>query len=244
MRKLKIFPTLGMVIKSTFKEVYQSFSYSVVTSVVYGTLSIPIFLVIVGFFSIISYSSKDNSMGINELFTLIMLAIILYAVWNTFVVAPVTTAFYSIYQVKKESYPGVKAFFSLLGKYYRPSIAVNGLFSLAFILLSMNVMIGLLERTTLLFISGMLSFYLMIFIGLMSFYFAPLIYLDNGIKKTIKKAFLLVLDNTGLTIALMLILSILYVITMLLPIFWFLIYGSVLVYVTDLGFNAIYDRYE
>lgn len=244
MRKLKVFPTVGMVIKNTFKEIYQSFSYSVVTSVVYGTLSIPIFLIFVGFFSIIANSSKDNSMGVNEMFTLIMLSTILYAIWNTFVVAPVTTAFYSIYQVKKEDYPGVKTFFSLFGKYYRPSIAVNGLFSLAFILLFFNVMIGLLERTTLLFISGMLSFYLQIFIGLMSFYFAPLIYLNNGVKKTFKKAFLLVLDNTGLTIALMLILGILYVATMLLPVFWFLIYGSILVYVTDLGFNAIYDRYE
>lgn len=243
MTKLKVFPTIGMVIKNTFKEIYQSFSYSVLVSIIYGTVNIPILLIIVAFFSMVAGGSGKNITA-NELFSMFLWTMILGAIWNTFVVAPVTTAFYSLYQVKKESYPGIKTFFGLLGKYYRPAIAVNGLFSLIFILLSMNVMIGLLERSTLLFVTGMVSFYIQIFIGLMSFYFAPLIYLNNGIKKTIKKAFLLVLDNTLLTIALMLVLGILFGVTILFPVFWFLCFGAILVYVTDLGFNAIYNRYD
>jgi uncharacterized membrane protein YesL len=78
----------------------------------------------------------------------------------------------------------------------------------------------------------------------MSFYFAPLIYLNNGIKKTIKKAFLLVFDNTLLTIVLMMILGIFCGLLLIFLPVWFLFYGAILVYVTDLGFNAIYDRYE
>ncbi len=243
MAKLKVFPTTGMVIKNTFKEIYQSFSYSVLMSIIYGTVSIPTLLIIVASFSITA-GGWENSITANELFSVFTWTMVLGAIWNTFVVAPVTTAFYSLYQVKKESYPGFKTFFSLLGKYYRPSIVVNGLFSLSFILLFMNVMIGIIERSTLLFVTGMLSFYLQVFISLMSFYFAPLIYLNNSIKKTIKKAFLLVLDNTLLTIALMLVLGLLFGVTILFPVFWFLVYGAILVYVTDLGFNMIYGRYE
>mgnify|MGYP000875660937 CR=1 FL=1 len=243
MTKIKVFPTIGMVLKNTFKEIYQSFSYSVLTGIIYGTISIPTLLIIVASISMVASGSEKNITA-NELFSVFIWAMILGAIWNTFVVAPATTAFYSFYQVKKETYPGIKTFFSLFRKYYRPSIVVNGLFSLTFILLFTNVMIGIIERSTLLFVTGMLSFYLQIFISLMSFYFAPLIYLNNGIKKTIKKAFLLVLDNTLLTIVLMLVLGVLFGVTMLFPVFWFLIYGAILVYVTDLGFNAIYDRYE
>lgn len=243
MTKLKVFPTIGMVIKNTFKEIYQSFSYSVLIGIIYGIISIPTLLIIVASISMVANGSQ-NSITANELFSIFVWAMILGAIWNTFVVAPFTTAFYSLYQVKKETYPGIKTFFSLLGKYYRPSIAVNGLFSLTFILLFMNVMIGIIERSTLLFITGMISFYIQVFVSLMSFYFAPLIYLNNGIKKTIKKAFLLVLDNTLLTIALILVLGALFGLTIIFPVFWFLIYGPILIYVTDLGFNAIYDRYE
>ena len=243
MTKIKVFPTIGMVLKNTFKEIYQSFSYSVLTGIIYGTISIPTLLIIVASISMVASGSEKNITA-NELFSVFIWAMILGAIWNTFVVAPATTAFYSFYQVKKETYPGIKTFFSLFRKYYRPSIVVNGLFSLTFILLFTNVMIGIIERSTLLFVTGMLSFYLQVFISLMSFYFAPLIYLNNGIKKTIKKAFLLVLDNTLLTIVLMLVLGVLFGVTMLFPVFWFLIYGAILVYVTDLGFNAIYDRYE
>lgn len=243
MTKLKVLPTIGMVIKNTFKEIYQSFSYSVLISIIYGTINIPILLLIVACFSMMAGGS-GKSVTANESFSILIWTMILGFIWNTFVVAPVVTAFYSLYQVKKESYPGIKTFFSLFGKYYRPAIAVNGLFSLIFILLSMNVLIGLFGRSTLLFVTGMLSFYLQVFIGLMSFYFAPLIYLNNGIKKTIKKAFLLVLDNTLLTIALMIVLGVLFGVTILFPVFWFLCYGAILVYVTDLGFNAIYNRYD
>ena len=243
MTKLKVFPTIGMVIKNTFKEIYQSFSYSVLISLVFGILSIPILAIIFDAFQQI-VNNSTTGITLNGLFGIFIGTLINISIWNVLVMAPLITAFYSLHQVKKESYPGVKTFFSLLWKYYLPSITVNGLFSLAFILLFMNVMIGLIGRSNLLFIFGMLSFYLQLFISLMSFYFAPLIYLNNGIKKTIKKAFLLAMDNTLLTIALMLVLGILFGVTILFPVFWFLCFGAILVYVTDLGFNAIYNRYD
>lgn len=243
MTKLPVFSTIISIIKNTFKEIYQSFSYSALVSMVYGTLSFPILLLTFATFSMIADGSKRD-IAASELLSIFMWALLLGSIWNTLVVAPITTAFYSLYQVKKESYPGIKTFFSLLWKYYRPSLAVNGLFSLIFILLFMNVMIALLQRSTLMIIIGMISFYLLLFVCLMSFYYAPLIYLNNGVKKTIKKAFLLVLDNTGMTISLMLLLGILYGVTMILPVFWFVIYGAIVVYVTDQGFNAIYNRYD
>jgi uncharacterized membrane protein YesL len=241
--KLKIFPTVGMVLKNTFKEIYQSFLYSISISMVFGILSLPTFAIIYSAFQAIVNGSKSGAAS-NELILIFLIPLILSAIWNSLVIAPVITTFYSLHQARKESYPGIRTFFSLLWKHYLPSIAVNGLFSLIFVILSMNVMLGLMERTNLFFLSGVLSFYLQIFIGLMSFYFAPLIYLNNGIKKTIKKAFLLVFDNTLLTIVLMMILGIFCGLLLIFLPVWFLFYGAILVYVTDLGFNAIYDRYE
>ncbi len=243
MTKLSIFPTIGMVLKNTFKEIYQSFSYSALTGIFSATFYIPILLIIFGTFSIISESAK-KTIAASELVSIFLWGLILAAIWNTLVAAPVTTAFYSLWQNKKENYPGFKTFFVLLWKNYRASFAVNGLFSFTFILLLMNVMLALIERTTLMVVIGIFSFYLLLFISLMSFYFAPLIHLNNGIKKTVKKAFLLAMDNTGLTICLMLLLGILFVLSLLLPVIWFLIYGAILVYVTDFSFNAIYGRYD
>lgn len=112
--KLKVFPTIGMVIKNTFKEIYQSFSYSVLIGIIYGIISIPTLLIIVASISMAADGSQ-NSITANELFSIFVWAMILGAIWNTFVVAPFTTAFYSLYQVKKESYPGIKTFFNLSG---------------------------------------------------------------------------------------------------------------------------------
>lgn len=243
MIKLSVFPTIGKITKNTFKEIYQSFSYSALTSIVSATFYIPVLLIMFGTFSIITESAKKGITA-NELVSIFIWGLILSSIWNVLVAAPVTTAFYSFYQNKKESYPGFKTFFNLLWKHYRPTFIVNGLFSITFVMLFINVMLALVERSVLMTVIGIFSFYLLLFVSLMSFYFAPLIYLNNGIKKTIKKAFLLVMDNTGITIGLMLLLGILFILTLLLPVLWFLIYGAILVYVTDFGFNAIYERYD
>lgn len=241
--KLPVFPTLGSVIKNAFKEAYQSLIYSAITSIVLAICNIPIFWIVFATFSFMAENVTKN-VPVNELFSMLMWGLILCGVWYTIIVAPVTTALYSLYQTKKEDYPGVKTFFNTLLKHYRTSFTVNGLFSLAFILLFMNVMLALMERNLFLFIIGMFSFYLLIFLILMSFFLAPLIYLNNGIKKTIKKAFLLVMDNTLMTIFLILLLGVLFVLSLIIPILWVLVYGALLVYVTDLGFYAIYNRYD
>lgn len=242
MQKLSVLPTLERVIKNGFKEVYHYFAYSALNSIVMAICNIPIFMIIFATFNFMAGNVPKN-VAVSEMFSMLIWGLILCAIWNTIVAAPVTTAFYSLYQYKKEDYPGFKTFFGLLLKNYRAAFTVNGLFSLLFTLLFMNVIIALMERTLFFFIIGMFSFYLLIFIILMSFFFAPLIHLNNGIKKTIKKAFLLVMDNTGMTVCLVLLLGILFVLSIVVPVFWFVMFGAILVYITDLGFYAIYDRY-
>ncbi|NLW47951.1 MAG: hypothetical protein GXY86_11525 [Firmicutes bacterium] len=241
--KLPIFPTLANSIKNAFKETYQSFAFSTVTSVISAICSSPIFLIVYATFIFIGNSTKNN-IPPSELFQTLIMGLILCGVWNTIVVAPITTAFYCLYQTKKEGYPSFKIFINLLLKHYRASFTVNGLYSLALILLFINILIAMMERTMFFFIIGMFSFYLLIFLVLMSFFFAPLIHLNNSIKKTLKKAFLLVMDNTLMTVLLILFLGVFFVIAIALPIIWFIVFGAILVYVTDLGFYAIYNRYD
>lgn len=243
MEKLAMIPTLQRIVKNAFKEVYQHFIYSALTSTVLAICNIPIFMIIFATSNFMA-GNVSNSVAVGEMFSMLIWGLILCAIWNTIVAAPVSTAMYSLYQNKKEAYPGFKTFFSLLFKHYRAAFTVNGLFSFFFALLVMNVVIAMMERTLLFFIIGMFSFYLLIFIILMSFFFAPLIHLNNGIKKTIKKAFLLVMDNTVMSVCLILLLGILFVLSIIIPVFWFIVFGAFLVYITDLGFYAIYDRYE
>lgn len=242
-KKLAIFPTLGSVIKNAFKEAYQSFIYSALTSVISAICNVPIFMIVFATFSFMANSAKNN-IPPSEVFQILVFGLILCGIWNTIVKAPVITGLYCLYQTKKEDYPGFRTLINLIIKHYRASFTVNGLFSLTFILLFMNIIIAMMEQSLFLFLVGMVSFYLLIFLILMSFYFAPLIHLNNGIKKTIKKAFLLVMDNTLMTILLMLLLGVLFVISIVFPIIWLLAYGAVSVYVIDLGFYAIYNRYE
>lgn len=240
--KLPIFTTIAGIIKNTFKETYQSFAFSAITSLISGICIFPIFMIVFATFIFIGNSAQNN-IPPSEVFPTIIMGLILCGVWNTVVVAPVNTAFYCLYQTKKEGYPSIKIFISLFLKHYRASFTVNGLFSLAFTLLFLNVIIALLGRNLFFFIIGMFSFYLLIFLILMSFYFAPLIHLNNSIKKTIKKAFLLVMDNTLMTICLMLVLGVIFGISIVFPIVWALVYAAVSVYITDKGFHAIYNRY-
>lgn len=242
-KKLSVFPTLGNVIRNAFKEAYQSFIHSALTSVISAICYVPIFMIVFATFTFMANSTKNN-IPPTEIFQILIFGLILCGIWNTIIIAPVTTGLYCLYQSKKEGYPSFKTFLNLILKHYRASFTVNGLFSLAFILLFMNIIIAMMERTLFLFFVGMVSLYLLIFLLLMSFFFAPLIHLNNGIKKTIKKAFLLVMDNTSMTILLMLLLGVFFVISIVFPIIWFLFYGAILVYVTDQGFNAIYNRYD
>ncbi|NLY75269.1 MAG: hypothetical protein GX075_08175 [Firmicutes bacterium] len=243
MARLAVFPTVGMVVKKTFKEIYQSFSYSVLTSMIAAVAYLPILFVFFGMFVYIS-ESADQSMTINHLIQILLQSLFLSAIWNTLAAAPITTTLYSLYQERKEGYPGFKTFFILLWKHYRASFVVNGLSSLVVILLVLNILIAIKGQLWIFFLSGMVSFYFLIFLVLMSFFFAPLIHLGNGIKKTFKKAFLLVIDNTGPTMALMLLLGVFFVLTLIFAPIWILTYGAILIYVTDLGFYAIYDRYD
>lgn len=242
-KKLAVFPTLGNVIKNASKEIYQSFVYSALTSVISAICIGPIFMIVFATFNFMANSAKNN-IPPAEVFQILVFGLILCGIWNTIVNAPVATGLYCLYQTKKEDYPSFKTLFNLISKHYRASFTVNGLFSLTFILLFMNMIIAMMERSLLLFFVGMVSFYLLIFLILMSFHFAPLIHLNNGIKKTIKKAFLLVMDNTLMTILLMLSLGVFFVISIVFPIIWLLAYGAISVYVTDLGFYAIYNRYD
>jgi uncharacterized membrane protein YesL len=126
-------------------------------------------------------------------------------------------------------------------------VAIYGVFSLACSLLALNIILAFNFQNFLFLASGIVSLYVLLFILMMSFYFNPLIYLDNPFKKVIHKAFLLVMDNFLISFGFVLVFGIMVLLCIKFLVLIFIltvIYGPLLTYFTDLTFEAVYGRYD
>ncbi len=117
-------------------------------------------------------------------------------------------------------------------------------FSIAVALLLMNIWIMLGAKSILLLVAGVISVYVLFALWLMQFYIAPLIYLGNSFKKVMRKSFLLTMDNFALTFSFSLILGILFIVSVIIPILAILLYGGLLIFIMDQGFEVIYNKYD
>ncbi len=238
--KLPIFPTIGKSFKESFMELYSSLGFTMLVSFIWFISYLPV-LLLVGTFLLRKVQKLPEPA---EIMSLIIAFVVLFGFWNTLVGGPLFSAAYGLYQGRKEDYPSFKMFFRIFRENYRRSAAVWGTFSVGLGLLLLNMVIALLGKQLLLFIAGAVSLYVVFFILLMSFYFNPLINLGNSFKKVIRKSFLLVLDNFGLSIWFLLILGGLLVLSIYVPFLFVLIYGAMVIYFTDKGFFAVYDKYD
>ncbi len=238
--KLPIFPTIGKNFKESFLELYSSLGFTLLVSLVWFVCYLPILF----FVGALLLRKMPQPFQPGEIMFFVMLFLFLFFIWNSLLAGPVFGAAYGLYQERKEDYASFKMYFRIFKKYYRISVGIWGTFSLVFSILFLNIVIALMGRQTLVMVAGAISVYMMFFILLMSFYFNPLIQLGNSWKKVIRKSFLLVLDNFGLSIWFMLVLTALLVLSIYIPFIFVMFYGAMLIYFTDKGFGAVYNKYD
>lgn len=240
MTKLPFFPTLGRTLKNAFVGLYGALGFSMLMSLIWFLPYLPMVIVVAGVVLI----PNTAKLAPGEIFSLRILAFITVAIWNSFVAGPITTALYGLFQERKTDYASIPMFFRLFKKFYWASVRITLVFSIAVTLLLMNIWIMFNTPNILLMVAGVISIYVLIALWLMQFYVSPLIYLGNTFKKVIRKCFLLTMDNFALTFAFSLILGILLILSVILPIFAVLLYGGILIFIMDQGFEVIYNKYD
>jgi uncharacterized membrane protein YesL len=239
-KKLPIFPTIGKHLGESFVEIYKSMGFSFVIDVFWFIGYVPVFIVALVSLKAIQHPPLDILQSA-------ILFSIFFCIWHSLVASPLVTAVYALYQERKVDYLSVKMFWRLFRKYYWRSMSIHGVFSLGLGLLFLNIILALFYTNFLFLAAGIVSFYVLLFIVMMSFYFNPLIYLGNSFIKVLRKSFLLVLDNLLISLGFILVFTIILLVCIKIVILMFLlivIYGPLLIYFTDKSFEAVYGRYD
>jgi uncharacterized membrane protein YesL len=242
MKKLPLFPTLGSTLKKSFMELYSSMGLSILISFTWFLGYLPILFMIYVLWG--ALNTTHGLVTFNDRFMFYIIGSLGIAFWNGLLTGPLTTAWYGLYQLRKTDYPSFKSFLQIFKRIYWRSASIHWTFSFVIIILLLNATIAVRNSNLLLIISGILSVYVLFLVILTSFYFHPLIHLDNTFKKVIKKSFLLVLDNIGLSIWFSAFLGLMFMIGIGLVFPLLLIYGALVIYVIDKGFELIYQKYD
>lgn len=237
--KISVFATLGNSFKESFLELYNSLGFTLLTSFLWFAGNFPI-LIFINLFLV----AKSKSSTIQDLVSYIIMALLLFLIWNSFVAGPLVAVTYGLYQERKEDYPNLNMFLRIIKKVYWRSVLVYGAFSLSVSLLILNIVFAIVGKQIFLMVVAAISIYTLFFITLMSFYFNPLLVLDNSFKKVIRKSFLLVMDNFWLSFCSILILGLLLGLSIKVVFLFVLMYGAIMIYFTNRVFTAVYDRYE
>lgn len=233
MNKLPLFPTLGKVLKKSFVEFYQSFGFSLLL----GLIWMPGYLALIFVASPILYGIAK------QMPSFAVLGMLGLTVVNALLTGPVTTAMYGFYQQRKDGYPSFRSFFATLKQGYWRSAGLHAIYWLVISLLFFNISLATVPKANFLFkIASLFSVYCVFFLSLLPFFFHPLLHLNHGIKKTIRKSCILLLDNFGVCFWLNLVLGLLLLASTLFP-FLLFGYGGLLIYVIDSGFETIWNKY-
>jgi uncharacterized membrane protein YesL len=242
MKKLLFFSTFGKTLKKSLQELYNSMGFSILISFMWFLGYLPILFVIYSFWGVVN-TAHSTLVGSQQWFFGI-LSLLVISFWNGLVTGPLTTVFYGLYQIRKVDYPSFKLFLQIVKKVYWRSAGIHWVFSLVVTVLVLNVIVAIKNSNLFIMIPGVLSAYVLFLVLLTSFYFHPLIHLDNSFKKVVKKSFLLVVDNIGLSIWLNVFLGLMLFLSIGLVFPLLLIYGALVIYVVDNGFEPIYQKYE
>lgn len=239
MKKLPLIPTFGKALKATLSEMYGSMAYMLLISVAWFASFIPQCTIIILFFRAL-FDPEFHSF----LLQLLIFGSLICSVWTALVTGPVTSALYGMNREKKDSYIGWRTFVKYFKSKYWISFRAYFVITLGVTLAIFNVVISLMEPGLPFKIIGLISLYLLIVLGLMSFYFQPLIFYKHGFKSIFYRSFILSLDNLGLTFLFSLMVGLVFAFGVPSIIVVVLVFGAFYIYLTDFGFEAIAEKYE
>jgi uncharacterized membrane protein YesL len=241
--KLPIFPTVGKTLVSSGRELYRSLGYSLLTSMIWFLAFVPILYILLSIPGVLAAGLKQTK-NLMDVVLSSFVGVLLVAFLNGLVTGPVTTALFALFQEKKEGYPNIGSFFKNFLAFYWVSARVHWVFSLIVSVLLFNVFVMIAERSLLMKVAGIFSVYGLFFLLLLSLYLHPLIYYKHQFRAVFKKAFLLTLDNMGISVCLSLATSLIFCLSFCLIFPVLLLFGALYVYLLDNGFEIIARKYE
>lgn len=243
MTKLPLFPTLGQSLKKTFSELYQSMSLSFLYSIIWFITHLPVIILMpVNIYAVIK--GLQSGIEVNGIIVAFSVYMLLIVFWYGLVAGPTITALYGLLQVRKEDYIGIKTFIEIFRSHYWLSARVYWVVTLALSILSTNLIIGLLSKNLIFLGISIFSFYLVFLLMLMSFYISPLIYFKNKFRSVFKKALLLALDNFWLSVLFGVFIGIVLLISIIIAVPLFFVFGAFYLLLMDNGFQAILQKYD
>ncbi|MGD8399723.1 MAG: hypothetical protein PVH64_02130 [Bacillota bacterium] len=243
MMKLPVFPTVGKTLKNSGAELYRSLGYSLVTSLIWFLAFTPILYIILMIPTALAIEMKQakNLMdaGMASFFGIVVVALL-----NGLLTGPVTTALFALFQEKKEGYPNIWSFFKCLVRIYWLSARVHLVCSLLVSVLFFNLLVMVADQGLLMKVCGIFSIYGLILLMLLSLYIHPLIFYQKRFGSVFKKAFLLTLDNMGISVLLGLAVALIFLVSLGLIFPVLLLFGALYIYLLDNGFELIAQKYE
>ena len=193
-KKVALWP----IIKTSFIDIYDNLGWVLFTSAIwFGFVTPFLFAILPGNLSIplrVILSSSVIALG------------------------PATAGCYYIANklVKKDSFVEWKDFFYAFKKFFWRAEALILILIVAIVVLAANFIFYSQMQNTVMRILSILWLYIIIFLGIIQTYMFPLlIEQDTGIRKIIKRSFLLTIDNIGITLVIFLIVTALSVICIL-----------------------------
>jgi hypothetical protein len=233
-KKLPFWATIGKVFKETMREIRQSPG---VTGGMAALWCIPFFLAVAVPSDAFIFQHKL------EAIPALLYTLAWFAIFNTLLLGPLTTAFYAFFKEREEGYPDAGFLLKAFARYYLRSALTHLFFSAFGFLLVFNMTVAINEHQLMLRVAAFISLYVLLMLSLMAFYVHPLIVLGNKPRAVIKKSFLLVMDNSAFSWAFALILGFALILSVVILPLIVLCYGVFMVHIIRLGFAAIWSRY-
>lgn len=233
-KKLPFWATVGRIFKESLREIRHSLG---VTAGMAALWCIPFFIAFAVPSDAFIFSHQLKPM------TALLYTAAWFAIANTLLLGPFTTALYAFFKEREEGYPDIRFFLKALIKHYWRSFLTHLCFSALGFLLIFNITVAITETDFMLRVAAFISFYVLLFLTVMAIYVHPLLVIGNKPQAVIKKSFILVLDNSVFSWVVALILGLGFVLSMIVLPLIVLFYGVFMIHVIRLGFTAVWERY-
>jgi uncharacterized membrane protein YesL len=233
-KKMPFWATIGKVFKESLWEIRQSLGVTAGMAVLW---CIPFFLAVAVPTDAFIFAHKL------EPIPALLYTVAWFAIFNTLLLGPFSTALYAFFKEREEGYPDIKFLLKVFAGHYLRSVLTHLFFSTFGFLLVFNMTVAITEHELMLRVAAFISLYVLLILALMALYVHPLIALGNKPRAVIKKSFFLVMDNSAFSWVVALILCLVLALSILILPLLVIFYGVFMIHIIRLGFAAIWARY-
>lgn len=237
MEKISFLKIFALSLKHAAKDAYNSLGYLFIISIAwFASFFFPFVTFFILFTQVFSGTQK-------EFFMAGLMFLVAILIFVPLLVGPVTSSLFTVNNMRKELYVGMRDFRKALKTYYWNSVRVYGIASLIGVCAICNFVISLNYNDILMKLIGLFSIYILLVLVLMSFYFPALICYKHKTKEVFRKSFALLLDNFGVTLMQFILLAAFFFLGTVPIIPIVLVFGGFYVMLLNSMFDLVYSKY-